>query len=39
MEPVLELSNVNYAYHTMDGETKALNDISFLSLPENSLLS
>ena len=33
MEPVLELSNVNYAYHTMDGETKALNDISFSVAP------
>lgn len=33
MEPVLELSHVNYAYHTMDGETKALNDISFSVAP------
>lgn len=29
MEPVLELKNINYAYHTLDGETKTLTDISF----------
>lgn len=29
MEQVLELKNINYAYHTLDGETKALTDISF----------
>lgn len=29
MEPILELKNINYAYHNMDGETKALTDISF----------
>lgn len=29
MEPILELKNINYAYHTMEGETRALRDISF----------
>lgn len=29
MEPLLELKNINYAYHTLEGETKALTDISF----------
>lgn len=29
MEPILELKNINYAYHTLEGETKALTDISF----------
>lgn len=27
--PLLELKNVNYSYHTTEGETKALEDISF----------
>ena len=29
MEPILELKKINYAYHNMEGETKALSDISF----------
>lgn len=29
MEPILELKNINYAYHTLEGETKTLSDISF----------
>jgi len=29
MEPLLELKNINYSYHTTSGETKALEDISF----------
>ncbi len=29
MEPILELKHIHYAYHTMEGETKALSDISF----------
>lgn len=29
MEPILELKNINYAYHTLEGETKTLTDISF----------
>lgn len=33
MEPILELKNINYAYHTLDGETKALTDISFSIAP------
>lgn len=33
MEPVLELKNINYAYHTLEGETKALTDISFSVAP------
>ena len=28
MTPILELKNINYSYHTLDGETKALSDIS-----------
>lgn len=33
MEPILELKNINYAYHTLEGETKALSDISFSVAP------
>lgn len=33
MEPVLELKNINYAYHTPEGETAALTDISFSVAP------
>ena len=33
MEPILELKNINYSYHTLDGETKALSDISFVLEP------
>lgn len=33
MEPILELKNINYAYHTLEGETKALTDISFSVAP------
>lgn len=33
MGPVLELKNINYAYHTLEGETKALTDISFSVAP------
>lgn len=29
MEPILELKHITYAYHTTEGETKALSDISF----------
>lgn len=29
MKPLLELKNINYSYHTPDGETKALSNISF----------
>ena len=29
MEQVLELKHIHYAYHTLDGETPALTDISF----------
>lgn len=29
MDPILELKNVTYAYHTSDGETLALSNISF----------
>lgn len=29
MDRMLEVNNVNYAYHTMDGETPAVTDISF----------
>jgi NitT/TauT family transport system ATP-binding protein len=33
MEPILELKNVNYAYHSPEGETPALIDISFSIAP------
>lgn len=33
MEPVLELKNIDYAYHTLDGETAALTNISFSIAP------
>lgn len=29
MEKILELKHIDYSYHTMDGETRALSDISF----------
>lgn len=29
MTPILELNHINYSYHTPDGETKALSNISF----------
>lgn len=29
MEPLLELKNIHYAYHTLEGETKALSNVSF----------
>ncbi len=29
MTPKLEVRGVDYSYHTMEGETKALSDISF----------
>lgn len=33
MKPILELNNISYSYHTLDGETKALSDISFSLAP------
>ena len=39
MKPKLEACSVSYSYHTLEGETPALSDISFLSIPENFLLS
>lgn len=33
MTPILELRNINYSYHTPEGETKALADISFSLSP------
>lgn len=33
MNPVLELKNINYAYHTPEGETAALTDITFSVFP------
>lgn len=32
MKPILELKNISYSYHTPEGETQALSDITF-SLP------
>lgn len=29
MESILEFNHINYAYHTLEGETKALSDITF----------
>ena len=33
VRPLLELNNISYSYHTIDGETKALSDISFRLAP------
>ena len=33
MEPILKPTDVSYSYHTLDGETKALSDISFALTP------
>lgn len=33
MQPILELHNINFSYHTLEGETKALSDISFSLSP------
>ncbi len=33
MNPLLELNQISYSYHTPDGETKALSDISFALAP------
>ena len=30
MDQVLELKNIHYAYHNPDGETPAINGISFI---------
>ena len=30
MTPILELKNIDYSYHTLDGETKALSNIGSL---------
>ncbi|MEF9941873.1 MAG: ABC transporter ATP-binding protein [Lachnospiraceae bacterium] len=38
MQPILELNNVTYAYHTLDGETKALEHLSF-SLNEGEFVA
>ena len=35
MEQVLELKHIHYSYHTLDGETPALVDISFSVEREN----
>ena len=43
MDQVLELKNIHYAYHNPDGETPAINGISFIlnkggnSLPSSDL--
>src|SRR5699024_9425885 len=29
MEPLLSVNKIDYAYHTLEGETKALNHLSF----------
>lgn len=33
MQPILELHNIYFSYHTLEGETKALSDISFSLSP------
>lgn len=33
MKPILEMNHINYSYHTPEGETKALTDISFTLEP------
>lgn len=37
MEPILEMQHITYSYHTTEGETKALEDVSF-SVSEGELL-
>ena len=32
MTPILELKNIDYSYHTLDGETKALSNIEFTAV-------
>ena len=39
MIPKLDVNGVSYSYHTREGETLALSDISFSVNPENSSLS
>lgn len=38
MEQILELKHIHYAYHTLDGETQALTDISF-SMKEGEFIA
>ncbi len=36
MKPILELDHVNYSYHSLNGETNALKDISFTVAREDA---
>ena len=38
MEPILEFKQVSHSYHTLEGETSALSDLSF-SVPKGNFLS
>lgn len=38
MEPLLEVNHISYSYHTLNGETKALSDITF-SVAEGEFLA
>ena len=38
MENILEIKNLSYTYHTLEGETPALDNISF-ALKEGEFLS
>ena len=38
MEPILEIKNLSHSYHSLEGETPALKDISF-SVPRGKFLS
>lgn len=38
MEPILEFKHVSHSYHTLEGETAALSDLSF-SVPKGNFLS
>ena len=38
MEPILEMQHITYSYHTTEGETKALEDVSF-SVSEGEIIA
>ena len=38
MDPILELKHISHSYHTLEGETPALSDLSF-SVPKGNFLS
>ena len=38
MEPILEINNISYSYHTLEGETPALSNLSF-TVPKGKFVS